>query len=142
MDKLTRRNIRYICFRLQTEATGGVKAEKEVEGIMQFVDEVRDHMEQQADFDGWNNFGKTWDVGEKSFLVAVLRKSSIQSDWNKILKEEAKALPKEKVQGAKEKQPAAPEEIPPQEETPAPAEIKQVENRKQSKKVSFWDKLK
>lgn len=117
MDKLTRRNIRYICFRLQTEATGGTKAEKEDEGIMQFVDEVRGHMEEQEDFDGWNNFGKTWDVGEKSFLVAVLRKSSIQSEWDKVLKDEAKPLP-----GTEDK-------------------VKETQPKKKQSKKSFWDKL-
>ncbi len=161
MDKLTRRNIRYICFRLQTEAQGGAKAKKEDEGIMQYVDEVKEHMESQDDFGGWDKFGKTWDVDDKSPLVAVKRTSSIQTAWNKILKEEAKELPKEKkfltnklsekVQEAKKKQQEAPEEeIPSQGETPVPSEIKQIKNnlqeevqekRKQSGKTSFWDKL-
>lgn len=149
IEDLTRRQIRYLCFRLQTEVEGGNKATREETGLMSFVDKIKEHMEEQEDFGGWKMFAKTWDVDEKSPLVVVKRTSSIYSDWNKILKEEAKELPKEKVQEAKEKQPAAPEEIPPQEEIPAPAEIKQVENRKQSnppvgraRKTSFWDKLK
>ncbi|MDD5416190.1 MAG: hypothetical protein PHE48_04275 [Candidatus Daviesbacteria bacterium] len=160
-EDLTRRQIRYLCFRLQTEIEGGNKATREETGLMSFVDRIKEHMEQQEDFGGWNMFAKTWDVDEKSPLVVVKRTSSIYSDWNKILKEEAKELPKEKkfltnklsekVQEAKKKQQAAPEEIPPQEEVPVPAETKQVkndlqeevqENRKQSKKVSFWDRLK
>ncbi len=92
-EDLTRRNIRYICFRLQTEATGGAKAKKEKEGIMAFVDKIKEHMEDQEDFGGWDKFAKTWDVDEKSPLVAVKRNSSIQTEWNKILKEETKELP-------------------------------------------------
>ena len=150
MDKLTRRQIRYICFRLQIEAEGGNKAQPD-KLHLRFVDEVKEHMESQEDFDGWKNFGKTWDVGDKAPLVVVTRMKSIQSEWNKILKEEAKEFPKEKkfltnklsekVQEVKKKQPAAPEEIPPQEEV--------QENRKQSNppagragKTSFWDRLK
>lgn len=93
MDKLTRRNIRYICFRLQTEADGGPKAEIEETGIMSYVDEVKNLMEGQPEFEGWKKFGKTWDVDEKNPLVAVNRLSSIQNDWNKVLKKEAKELP-------------------------------------------------
>ncbi|OGE28863.1 hypothetical protein A2867_02870 [Candidatus Daviesbacteria bacterium RIFCSPHIGHO2_01_FULL_40_11] len=158
MDKLTRRNIRYICFRIQTEALGGAKADKEKEGIMQYVDEVKEHMESQDDFGGWDKFAKTWDVDDKTQLVAVTRKSSIQTDWNIILKKEAKELPvekekkfltnklSEKVQKAKEETQETEAQTPLDE-----IEIKQVkndlqekvqENRKQSEKTSFWDKLK
>lgn len=123
---------------------------------MQYVDEVKEHMESQDDFGGWDKFGKTWDVDEKAPLVTVTRKSSIQTDWNRTLKEEAKELPKEKnfltnklsekVQKAKEEAQDAEVQVPLEE-----IEIKQVkndlqetvqENRKQSKKTSFWDKLK
>lgn len=92
-DDLTRRNIRYIAFRLQTETAGGAKAKKEKEGIMQFVEKIKSHMEEQEDFGGWDKFAKTWDVDEKSPMVAVKRNSSIHTEWNKVLKAEAKELP-------------------------------------------------
>lgn len=93
MDNLTRRNIRYICFRLQTEAEGGNKATPEETGVMSHVEEVKELMEAQPEFEGWKKFAKTWDVDEKAKLVAVNRSSSIQADWNKVLKQEAKELP-------------------------------------------------
>jgi len=93
MDELTRRQIRYICFRLQTEDAGGAKAKIEKEGVMKYVGEVRKHMEGQSEFDSWANFAKTWDVGDKSPLVVVVRKESIDTEWNKVLVEEAKELP-------------------------------------------------
>lgn len=93
MDKLTRRNIRYICFRLQTEAEGGNNAKPEKTGAMRYVEKVKKQMESQDEFGGWKKFGKTWDVDEKAQLVAVNRTSSIQTEWNKILKKQAKELP-------------------------------------------------
>jgi len=103
MEELTRRQIRYICFRLQTEAEGGPKAKPD-KGFMKSVKEVKLHMEKQDDFGGWENFAKTWDVDEKSYLVVVQRKSSIQSNWNEVLKREAKEIPIKLVKkGKKEK---------------------------------------
>jgi hypothetical protein len=139
MDKLTRRNIRYICFRLQTEAEGGPKAKPDQGGIMSNVLMVKKRLEAQEEFGGWKKFAKTWDVGEKETLVAVSRFSSIQNDWNKVLKKEAKDLPL-----AKEKK-----------ETPATTEIAAAETpaappptpprgpggKFVSKKKSFWDNL-
>lgn len=93
MNDLTRRNIRYICFRLQTEAEGGNKATVEETGIMSHVEQVKKHMEAQEGFGGWTKFAKTWDVDEKAKLVVVNRTSSIQSEWNRILRKQAKNLP-------------------------------------------------
>src|SRR5688572_20777725 len=90
---LTRRQIRYICFRLMTETDGGSKALREKTGNMKLVDEVRDHFETQDDFGGWSKFAKTWDVDEKAPLVAVLRTSSINSDWNNSIKDATAELP-------------------------------------------------
>lgn len=91
MRDLTKRNIRYICFRLKDIADGG--APMTSGGLMEYSDEVKSHMESQSDFGGWNNFGKTWDVDKKAFLVVVLRTSSIQSEWDKIVADEAQDLP-------------------------------------------------
>jgi hypothetical protein len=97
LSDLNRRQIRYICFRLQTEATGGHPATKEKTGLMSLVEDVKKNYEEQAEFGGWANFAKTWDVDNKAVLVAVLRTSSIYTDWNKVLKEETKELPPEPI---------------------------------------------
>ena len=98
MDKLTRRQIRYVCFRYQNEATGGVSVAK-VRGIsLSVMKKIASHMVDQDGFDTWENFGKTWDVGEKAPLVVMTRTSSIQSEWNKSLKNESKELPIEKIE--------------------------------------------
>ena len=93
MKDLTRRQIRYICFRLQTEAEGSNKAAPEKTGIMNLVDEIKEHIEMQEDFEGWKMFAKSWDVDQNSPLVVVKRNSSIYTDWNNVLKKEAKSLP-------------------------------------------------
>ncbi len=90
---LARRQVRYICFRLQTEAEGSNRAAPEITGIMSLVNEIKEHMEMQDDFGGWKMFAKTWDVDEKSPLVVIKRNSSIYTEWNKILKQQAKDLP-------------------------------------------------
>jgi len=93
MKDLTRRQIRYVCFRLQTEVEGGNAATQESTGTMSFVDKIKKHMESQDDFGEWKMFAKTWDVDEKSPLVVVKRVSSIYTDWNNVLKKEAKDIP-------------------------------------------------
>lgn len=91
---LTRRQIRYICFRLQTQAEeGGPVASGNESGPMSLVHEIKKHMESQDDFGEWKMFAKTWDVDEKSPLVVVKRTSSIYTNWNNVLKKGAKDLP-------------------------------------------------
>lgn len=137
MDNLTRRNIRYICFRIQTEALGGSAATKTGEGIMQYVDEIKEHMEGQDDFGGWDKFAKTWDVDEKSPLVVVSRISSVQNDWNKILKKEVKELPQKKLLQNDLKKKIQSRKKPQKEKPASPQGAEKV-----AKKASFWDKLK
>ena len=93
MEKLTRRNVRYICFRIQNQEKGGVKPPFNEKGIMEHMQEIKDHMEGQEDFGGWAKFAITWDVDEKSYFVIVKRKSSIYSEWNRVVDKEAKDLP-------------------------------------------------
>jgi hypothetical protein len=171
MDKLIRREIRYICFRIQTETEGGNKATSEEEGPMKYADEIKSHMESQDDFGGWRNFAKTWDVDQKAPLVIVARTKSIQSEWNAVLAKEAKDLPSEKekkklltnklskkIQAKKDvlknfsaEEISAAQGVTPLPDKPEPNEGKKlleneikakVEERKaQSGKKSFWDKL-
>lgn len=93
IEDLTRRQIRYLCFRLQTEIDGGNKATQETEGTMSFVGLIKEHMEDQDEFGGWKNFAKTWDVDHKSPLVTVKRSNSIHSEWNRVLRKLAQELP-------------------------------------------------
>lgn len=93
LEDLNRRQIRYILFRLMTEKDGGAKATKEKAGPMQYVELVREHFEPQDDFGGWLKFAKTWDVDQKSPLVAVPRVSSIHTEWGKVVSQETKVLP-------------------------------------------------
>jgi hypothetical protein len=91
MDNLTRRQVRYICFRLQNEAKGGGKALPEA-GIMENVEQIKKHFETQEDFGGWEMFGKTWDVDDRAYFVAISRKKSLESEWNETLIEESQEL--------------------------------------------------
>lgn len=93
MEELTRKQVRYICFRLQTEKVGGAKASPTDSAVMSYVEEIKAHMESQIGFDGWENFTVTWDVGEKAYFVVRLLKRSAESVWNDVLEKEARDLP-------------------------------------------------
>lgn len=93
MENLTRKEIRYLCFRFLQEVDGGNPVIEEKDGIMSFAKEVKEHFEKEEDFDGWNHFGKTWDVSEKAPLVAVTRTRSLVSEWNKEVELTAKDFP-------------------------------------------------
>ncbi len=90
MENLTRREIRYNCFRIQLHEVEGrpLKAE----GILKFVADIRAHMEGQDMFNGWEKFGQTWDVDDKAPLVVVSRTSSLQTEWNKVVEKNAKDI--------------------------------------------------
>lgn len=91
METLTRRNIRYICFRIQIEEESGKKLAGG-DGILLFVPEVKAHMESQNLFNGWAKFGHTWDVDEKAPLVVVSRTSSVHSEWNMVVEKNAREM--------------------------------------------------
>lgn len=78
LEGLTRRQIRYDCYRLRTEAQGGEEA-----GIAQ---EFRAFFESQYWFMGWENFASTWDLSEDG-REAVPRKFSEEAEWNSRLAE-------------------------------------------------------
>jgi len=101
LDQLTRRNIRYICFRLKAEACGGERATGD--GILAHVDEVKEHMSDQSDFGGWDRFGITWDLDEKAHFVVVQLRSSLESQWNAVVKTNAIDFPKPEDSKKKDK---------------------------------------
>jgi len=102
MDELTRRQIRYICFRLQIEASGGNEA-KAGDLNLEELNAVKKHFEGQEQFGGWDRFGNTWDVDENDPLVAVKRGKSIQVEWEEVVEEEARELPVKKPKSSKKK---------------------------------------
>ena len=93
MEELTRSNIRYICFRLKTESEGGPKASPTDSVVMSHVAEVKEHMETQEFFGGWDKFGITWDVDSISPWVVVRRRTSLETEWNKQVARNARELP-------------------------------------------------
>ena len=93
MEELTRSNIRYICFRLKTESEGGPKASPAGTGVMSHVVEIKEHMEPQEFFGGWDKFGVTWDVDGISPLVIIRRKTSLETEWNKVVAKQARDIP-------------------------------------------------
>jgi hypothetical protein len=60
-----RRKIRYMCFRLQTEHDPEAP-DRKAEGIPRGF---KPFFQKQEWFDGWDNFGKTWDVGGPEFAM-------------------------------------------------------------------------
>lgn len=75
---LGRRKIKYRLYRIQAGS------------IVDSHDGLKAHFESQDEFDGWHNFGKTWDVGAEGgwpegHFVAVPLEESLEQTWQKTL---------------------------------------------------------
>ncbi len=90
---ILRRKIRYNLFRLQTAAAGGPEADSVPRGF-------KKHYADQKWFDGWANFGITWDVGDPvepkqrggdDPLVAVPRYLSVTEEWEEVIESHVKS---------------------------------------------------
>lgn len=86
LTKLNRKTVRYFCFRFSTEANGGAKSEGAPDGL-------REHFEKLAWFQGWKNFGSTWDVVHSSPLEIVPLTNSLVSSWDNDATSNAKEFP-------------------------------------------------
>lgn len=73
-----RKQTRYWLFRLKTEADGEAKATGLPRGF-------RGHFKKQEWFDGWENFGVTWDVEADDPLTTYPRYQSIHEEWDEVL---------------------------------------------------------
>lgn len=75
--RLGRRKLRYRLYRIQSKdpvVDDGLKA----------------HFESQDEFDGWHNFGITWDTGPsgewpEGHFVAVPLSESLEAQWQKTM---------------------------------------------------------
>lgn len=83
---LTRRDIRYLCFRLKTEADGGPEAPELPQGF-------RETFEGQELFRGWAAFGVSWDVDQEDFWKIVILKESLARQWERTLLEKVPIFP-------------------------------------------------
>jgi len=86
LSNLTKRQVRYWCFRFKTEADGIRSAEGAPEGLKR-------HFESLEWFTSWKDFTVTWDVVESSPLQIRPLKESAEKIWNRVLEENAKELP-------------------------------------------------
>jgi hypothetical protein len=84
-DRELRHKTRYSCFRRQTEEDGGNKADKEHHKLTK-------PLEKMEGFDGWKNFGITWDISTPDPLVIVRRKWSIHQEWSQTMERVAVPL--------------------------------------------------
>lgn len=86
-DRALRKRVRYALSRLQTEAVEGVPAEDDNHHI---PEGFREFFEAQDDwFDGWENWGVTWDVGDdEDFLRVVPRWLSLEEEWDEVIRGE------------------------------------------------------
>jgi hypothetical protein len=76
--ELGRRKVRYRLYRIQSgdlvDSNDGLKA----------------HFESQDEFDGWHNFGVTWDTGDEGewpegHFLAVPLEESLEAQWQKTV---------------------------------------------------------
>lgn len=76
--ELGRRKVRYRLYRIQSG------------DLVDSKDGLKAHFESQDEFDGWHNFGKTWDTGPEGswpegHFVAVHLDESLEAQWQKTL---------------------------------------------------------
>lgn len=83
---LSRRQLRYWCFRYRTEAEGGAPSTGAPRGL-------REHYESQGAFRGWPEFGGAWDVDQKDPFLAVLRQFTVWEEWDATLRRVAVPFP-------------------------------------------------
>lgn len=73
-----RKKIRYQLYRLRTESEGKCAANSDKD--------FKDIFEKQSFFDGWGNFGTTWDVAFDEPTRIVHRLLSEQEEWDELVK--------------------------------------------------------
>src|SRR3990167_2444990 len=90
MNKLTKRQVRYWCFRFRTQYEGGVTADGAPIGLMA-------HFESLEWFSSWKEFSLTWDVKEDFPLEIKRLKENAEEEWKKVVEKNAKTLPVKKI---------------------------------------------
>ena len=89
-NELTRRQVRYWCFRFRTASEkGGAPALGAPRGL-------RKRFEEHAHFGGWENYGITWDVSDTDPFTLVPLRISLEVQWNTEAMASARELPKPK----------------------------------------------
>jgi hypothetical protein len=91
LDKLSRREVRYWCFRFQTEIENGTPADDAPKGLKQ-------KLEKQEHFRGWEEFAKSWDISSDQEVIekegrrqkiyskpleTEVRSSSVWEEWDR-----------------------------------------------------------
>ena len=94
--ELTKRQIRYLLFRLRTEELGGAKAPTK------FPRGFKKTFTDQSKFRGWVGFSVSWDVDDDSPWTIVFREKSIEEEWNAILKEKVPVITEDGIIEAEE----------------------------------------
>lgn len=89
-ERKKRHDIRYACFRMQTNTMGGSKPEKKHQTLAKKIEKLKG-------FEGWDNFAVTWDVSMVTPIVLVKRKWSVLEEWNQTLKRVTMQLPGVKI---------------------------------------------
>jgi len=76
--ELGRRKVRYRLYRIQAG------------DLVDSKDGLKAHFESQDEFDGWHNFGVTWDTGDEGewpegHFLAVPLAESLEAQWQKTV---------------------------------------------------------
>lgn len=74
-----RKELRYKCYRMRTEATEGPSPPN---GFREAVA----HLETMKGFDGWKNFAITWDISMEDITKIVSRQFSEFEEWDRVVK--------------------------------------------------------
>jgi muconolactone delta-isomerase len=72
-----RKQVRYMLYRIQTEALGGPAADD--------TDNIKEKFESLPMFGGWRFFGITWDVAHDDPFRVVSRDHSVQDEWEAVV---------------------------------------------------------
>lgn len=88
LERMLRRKVRYWCFRFKTETEeDGANADDAPEGL-------RERFEGMEWFQGWHNFGNTWDVHDEDPFRIVPLKKSLVDQWDSVIEKKVPELVK------------------------------------------------
>jgi hypothetical protein len=85
-SEMTKKDIRYLLFRIRTEAEGATKAPPLPRGF-------KKGFEEQEHFDGWERFGITWDVIPADPWTTYRREKSLLQEHEEEMLAKVPVLP-------------------------------------------------
>lgn len=81
-----KRKTRYLCFTMKNITEGGSDE-------ILVPDKLIEYFESMPEFEGWHNFGVTWDVKKNDPLSIFFRDFSVNQEWDATMRRVVPELP-------------------------------------------------